>query len=101
VRALHQPDRLVRDDGRAGDVRIDAPQLTHEPFGAITVPDVDGGMDLQQELSAIADELALDLRRYVGEADRARREIALQALERRHEIAIDLPLEQRQRRLAH
>jgi large subunit ribosomal protein L21 len=56
-------------------------------------------MDLHQEPPAPADELPPELRRHVGEADRPRAQVPLQAVEVALEIAVDLVLEQRQRRL--
>ena len=101
VGALHQPDRLMGDHRRARDLGIHRAHVVDETRGPVAVPDVDSGMDLQQEVAAVADELAPDLRRHVREPDHARVEVRLKPLERGHEVAIDLALQERQRRLAH
>ena len=95
IRALHQHDALVRDDRRTGHVAVDGPQLSHEAPRAVELPDVDRGTDADQEESVAAHELFTQLHRQILEADFARREVALQALEVAEEIPIDLVLQER------
>src|SRR5205809_326066 len=56
VRALHVPDRLEGDDRCARDVGVDRPQVPDEALGALAIPDVDLGLDLDQEPPALPDE---------------------------------------------
>src|SRR5207249_10959403 len=95
VGALHQAQRLERDDRRSGDVRIGCSKVADEAPRAVAVPDVDGGMDLQQEASGVAHELGPKLRRHVGEADLAGDEVVLKPLEALDEIAVERSEERR------
>src|SRR5207244_1182934 len=97
--ALHEADRLVGDHRRAGDGRVDGPEITHEALRAFAVPDVDGGMDLDQELTVPAYELPLRLRWQVLEADLLGCQVGLEALEAAEEVAIELLLQETQARL--
>src|SRR5205823_1452344 len=81
VGPLHVADGLERDDRRAGHVGVDRPQLADEPLGAVAVPDIDLGLDLEEEAAALPDELAPKLTRHVGEPNRGGMEISLQATE--------------------
>ena len=99
VRALHQGDRLVRDDRRSRHVRIHRAELPHELLRALALPDVDAGMDLEQEPAARADELAPQLLGHVGEPDGARVEVPLEPVELADEVAVELGLEVGERRL--
>src|SRR3990167_5563432 len=67
--------------------------LGHEAVRARAVPDIDRGLDLQEEPARRADELVPDLLRNVVEADLRRRRVRLQALEVVHEVPVDLRLE--------
>ena len=56
---------------------------------------------MEEEAPAGAHELGLELRRDVVETDRPGRHVVLEPLEASHEVAVDLILQERQRRLGH
>jgi hypothetical protein len=97
IPALHQPGRLVRDDGRAGDLGIDLPEVAHELLGALALPDVHVRVDLEEEAPVLPHELSAEVGRDVLDRDRAWVQVALQAVELRHEIPVELRLEVAQR----
>src|SRR5206468_10062107 len=99
--ALHQAQRLERDDRRSRDVRIGCSKVADEAPRAVAVPDVDGGMDLQQEAPGVAHELGPKLGRHVGEADLAGDEVVLEPLEALDEVAVELILQMGEGWLAH
>src|SRR2546423_807680 len=75
------------------------PELAHEGAGALALPDVHLGMDLQQKVSALAHELPPELLGHVPKLDRARVQVALEVEELADEISIELGLEVAEGRL--
>ena len=98
VGALHVVDRLEGDDGRARHLGVDAPEVRDEALGAVPIPDVDTGVDLQQEAAARRDELAPELAGNVVHPDLARVQVPLEAVERAGKVTVDLILQEGQRR---
>ncbi len=101
VSALHQVQRFERDDWSPGHVGVDRSEVADEAPRAVAVPDVDRRVDLEEKAPAIADELGSEILRDVGETDRPGHEVPLEPLEAPDEVAVDLILQMRQRRLAH
>src|SRR5262249_8734313 len=99
IAPLHEPGRLVRDDGGARDLRVDGPELGHELLRARALPDVDLGLDLEEEAPVLAHELPPEVGGNVLDGDRPRVQVPLQAVELRHEVPIELRLQIAQRRL--
>ena len=62
----------------------------HELLGALALPDVHVRVDLEEEAPVLADELAAELGGDVLDRDRARVQVALEAVELRHEVPVEL-----------
>src|SRR5882724_9837490 len=100
IGAFHPADGLVADDWRAGDVSVDGSQLVDEPDRAFTVPHVDFGMDLEQEPTALADELAPQLGRDIVERDEPGLHVPLEKAQLLAEIPHEVGLVEREPRLS-
>src|SRR5207245_6389148 len=93
VGALHETDGLERDDRGPRNLGVHRPELGDEAERTLAVPDIHGGMDVEQEAPPVADELAAELGRDVLEPDRPGRQVGLQPLEVLDEVVVDLGLE--------
>ena len=93
VRPLDEPHRLVCDNRLPRDIRIDGSQFLHEPRRARAFPDVQPGVDLEEQAPVLADELPPQLVRQIAERDRRRPDGELEPSPLLGEVVRDARLE--------